>query len=80
MLGGFTNLYNILYLSYLQQTIAAEKQGRVFSIIGTLSAIAMPIGLVLSAPIAEQQGVSSWFVIAGVATLCFILLSALLLL
>ena len=80
MLGGFTNLYNILYLSYLQQTIAAEKQGRVFSIIGTLSAIAMPIGLVLSAPIAEQQGVSSWFVLAGVATLCFILLSALLLL
>lgn len=77
LLGGCTNFYSIFYISYLQQTIPADRQGRVFSVVGTLSAAAMPIGLILSAPVAEQFGVSSWFLISGIVTLCLIVLSAL---
>jgi DHA3 family macrolide efflux protein-like MFS transporter len=58
-------------LAVLQATVAAEFQGRVFTLIGSLAAITAPIGLLLAAPVAELVGVRAWY-IAG-ACACIVL-------
>ena len=79
-MGAFMNAYNIPYVAYLQQTIAPEKMGRVFSLMGSLSSAAMPLGLLVAGPIAEKSGVAVWFLISGVAVCIFSAASALLVL
>ena len=51
----------------LQATIAADYQGRVFTLIGSLAGVTMPLGLLLAAPIAEMVGVRAWYLAGGVA-------------
>jgi DHA3 family macrolide efflux protein-like MFS transporter len=53
----------------LQATIAAEYQGRVFTLVGSLAGATAPLGLVLAAPIAEMVGVSAWYVMGGLVCL-----------
>jgi DHA3 family macrolide efflux protein-like MFS transporter len=53
----------------LQATIAVDYQGRVFTLIGSLTAAMSPIGLLLAAPIAELLGVRSWYVTGGLVCL-----------
>lgn len=78
LLGASSNLYNIPYIAYLQETIAPEKMGRIFSLIGSLSSATMPLGLLIAGPIAESRGVSLWFFISGIAMLLLTFVSALL--
>jgi DHA3 family macrolide efflux protein-like MFS transporter len=49
--------------------IAPEMQGRVMSLIVSLSAAMTPLGLMLAGPLADQFGVRPWFIVAGVATM-----------
>ncbi len=49
----------------LQATIAADYQGRVFALIGSLAGATAPLGLLLAAPIAEMVGVRSWYMMGG---------------
>lgn len=49
-----------------QATVPQDFQGRVFTLLQTLSTAATPVGLVLAAPIAEAFGARSWF-LAGAA-------------
>jgi DHA3 family macrolide efflux protein-like MFS transporter len=53
----------------LQATIAADYQGRVFTLVGSLAAATAPFGLLLAAPIAEITGVRSWYVTGGLVCL-----------
>jgi hypothetical protein len=53
----------------LQATIAADYQGRVFTLMGSLAGAAAPFGLLLAAPIAEMVGVRSWYVTGGLVCL-----------
>lgn len=69
LMGMSINLYNIPYVAYLQETIPHEAQGRVFSLFGGLMSVTMPVGLLVAGPVAQQYGVSLWFVVAGVAML-----------
>jgi len=80
LLGASSNLYNIPYIAYMQETIAPERMGRAFSLIGSLSSAAMPLGLLIAGPIAQSRGVSLWFFISGAALLLLTLASALLVL
>ena len=68
LMGGFGSVYNIPCIAYMQENIPAEAQGRAFSLIGTLMSLAMPVGLLLSSPVAERFGVSMWFLISGIGT------------
>ena len=68
-MGASGNVYGIPFMAYLQQTIPPESQGRVFSMIGTLSSLAMPLGLLLSSPVAERFGVPVWFLVTGIGVL-----------
>jgi DHA3 family macrolide efflux protein-like MFS transporter len=74
LMGAVGNLYNIPFTSYLQETVAPEKLGRVFSLFGSVMSGAMPIGLLLAGPLSEKMGIAKWFLISGILTLFFSLL------
>ena len=47
--------------SSFQEKIKPEYLGRVFSLIGSIMSLAMPIGLILSGFFADKIGVNHWF-------------------
>ena len=49
----------------LQTKVPSEKQGRVFTVLSSISLGLMPIGLLLSAPIADRFGVMTVYRIGG---------------
>jgi DHA3 family macrolide efflux protein-like MFS transporter len=51
----------------LQATIAADYQGRVFTLMGSIAGATAPLGLLLAAPVAEMVGVRSWYLAGGLA-------------
>jgi DHA3 family macrolide efflux protein-like MFS transporter len=53
----------------LQATIAADYQGRVFTLVGSLAGATAPLGLLLAAPVAEMVGVRAWYVTGGLVCL-----------
>jgi len=51
----------------LQSAVEPEMQGRVFTLVGSLSSGMAPLGLIIAGPVADAIGVQSWYVIGGVA-------------
>ena len=65
LMGASGNLYGIPYTAYLQETIPPELQGLAFSLMGSVMSFAMPIGLLISGPVAEAYGVPLWCALTG---------------
>lgn len=74
LLGGFSNVYGIPLMAYMQETIPQEKMGRAFSLLGMISSAAMPLGLFFASPVAEAIGVNIWFAITGMAVILIALI------
>jgi DHA3 family macrolide efflux protein-like MFS transporter len=55
-------------LAVLQDVIAPEMQGRVFTLFGSLVKAMTPIGLIIAGPVADIFGVQTWFILGGVVT------------
>jgi len=53
----------------LQATVAAEYQGRVFTLMGSLAGLMAPVGLLLASPVAELTGVRVCYLTAGLVCL-----------
>ncbi|MFQ5831506.1 MAG: MFS transporter [Candidatus Thorarchaeota archaeon] len=53
-------------MAILQAVVPPDMQGRVFSVIVSLSPLMAPIGLALAGPVADALGASTWFLISGV--------------
>ncbi len=53
-------------MAILQAVVPQDMQGRVFSVIVSLSPMMAPIGLALAGPVADALGASTWFLISGV--------------
>jgi DHA3 family macrolide efflux protein-like MFS transporter len=67
--GGFANpIVNGPFGALFQDVVAPELQGRVFTVLGSMTAIAAPLGLAIGGPIADWLGVQVWFIIGG--TVC----------
>lgn len=66
VMGAFGNVHSIPLVAYMQTTIPPEKMGRAFSLMALVASLSMPIGLVISSPIAEQVGVNIWFLLSGI--------------
>jgi DHA3 family macrolide efflux protein-like MFS transporter len=64
LMGSAMNLGSIPLVTYMQANLAKNIQGRVMSLISSLTSGAM-LGLVFAGPIAEWLGVAAWFGIAG---------------
>jgi DHA3 family macrolide efflux protein-like MFS transporter len=50
----------------MQSSVAPDMQGRVFSLVSSLSGTMAPIGLAIAGPISDIIGIQSWFRIAGI--------------
>lgn len=65
-LGVINPIVNGPLMAAVQAVVAPEMQGRIFSLIGSVSGAMSPIGLLIAGPVADQLGVQSWFQIGGV--------------
>ena len=64
--SGMTNpIVNGPLGALLQDVVAPELQGRVFTVLGSITALAAPLGLAIGGPIADWLGVQVWFIIGG---------------
>ncbi len=54
-------------IAAMQASIAPEMQGRVFTLMTSLSGAASPLGLAIAGPVADALGVGAWLVMAGLA-------------
>ncbi|MBM3134023.1 MAG: MFS transporter [Chloroflexi bacterium] len=67
LVAGFMNpLVNGPLFAILQTTVAPEMQGRVFTVIVSLSSAMTPLSLAIAGPVADVVGVRPWFVMGGV--------------
>lgn len=65
---GFTQVFaNGPLMAIMQSTVAPDKQGRVFSLLGAGATAMMPLSLLVSGPIADQFGIRFWFIFGGAA-------------
>ena len=55
------------FFAAMQGSIPPEMQGRVFTLLMSLSGAMAPIGLAIAGPVADIIGARTWFVIGGVA-------------
>jgi DHA3 family macrolide efflux protein-like MFS transporter len=65
VMGAGNNVFNIPFMTYMQETIPHEKQGRAFSLVNCLMSLTQPLGLLIAGPVAETFGVAFYFVVAG---------------
>jgi MFS family permease len=65
--GFLQPLTNGPIFAILQATVAPNMQGRVFTVVGSLSAAITPLSLLVAGPIADAVGIQIWYIIGGVA-------------
>ena len=64
--AGFMNpLINGPFMAILQATVKPEMQGRVFTLVSSLSSAMMPLSLAIAGPVADLIGVRQWYAIGG---------------
>ena len=71
VVGGMASFANGSFGPLLQTKVPPEVQGRVFMLLSSLSLAMMPIGLFLSAPIADRFGTRVSYIAGG--SLCLII-------
>ncbi|MFO7679276.1 MAG: MFS transporter, partial [Chloroflexota bacterium] len=69
VIGYMNSFVNGPLFAILQTVVAPEMQGRVFTLIGSLSGLMSPVGLIIAGPVADAFGVQAWFVVGGMATM-----------
>jgi DHA3 family macrolide efflux protein-like MFS transporter len=68
-LGAVNPIVNGPIFALLQTVVAPNMQGRVMSLMLSVSIIAAPLSLLVSGPIADRWGVQIWYLVGGVACL-----------
>jgi DHA3 family macrolide efflux protein-like MFS transporter len=63
--SGFMMSFNGAAYAVLQSTIAPEMQGRVFTLVTSLTTGISPVSLIVAGPLAEQFGVQIWYIVGG---------------
>ncbi len=69
--GFFNPIVNGPFFAILQDVVDPSIQGRVFTVIGSLSEAAAPLGMLAAGPVADRWGVQLWFIVGSVITLVF---------
>ncbi|MBN1260503.1 MAG: MFS transporter [Anaerolineae bacterium] len=65
--GAMNALCNGSFNALVQQVVAPEVQGRVFTVIGSLCAAMMPLSMAITGPLADAIGVRPLYWIGGLA-------------
>ena len=63
---GFAALFYGGQNAIFQERVKTEYLGRGFSLLTSAASLAMPLGLVISGPLAEKFGVEKWFTICRI--------------
>jgi DHA3 family macrolide efflux protein-like MFS transporter len=61
-------LVNGPLMAVMQTVVEPDMQGRVFTLISSLSAAMAPLGLIVAGPIADTFGVRIWYIVGGIVT------------
>ncbi len=69
ILGIAVPITNGPIFAIFQSQVAPEMQGRVFSLIGSLSSAMSPLGLLIAGPVADALGIRFWYVMGGLITI-----------
>ncbi len=69
VMGGTGTFINVPLMAYIQETIAPEVMGKVFSLLMSAMTLAMPVGLLAAGPVSEWIGVDKWFAYSGMGLL-----------
>ncbi len=65
-IAGFMNpICNGPIFAMLQAKVAPEMQGRVFTLVGSLTAAISPLSLAVAGPVADALGIRPWYVVGG---------------
>ncbi len=59
----------------VQSTVPHEMQGRIMSLLISLSSLAAPLGLAVAGPLADRYGIGIWFLVAGVVMIAVAVVS-----
>ena len=63
--GSMNALVNGPLFAALQAIVTPEMQGRVFTVVASLSAAAFPLSLAVAGPVADAIGLRPWYVVGG---------------
>jgi DHA3 family macrolide efflux protein-like MFS transporter len=69
LFGLFVPLFATPFMTLFQETVEPEKQGRVFSYVSIVMALATPIGMTAFGPLADVVEVETLLIIAGLLTI-----------
>jgi len=69
LMGVSSPIANGPWQARRQAKVAPNMQARVFTLMGSLVSVMMPISMVVAAPVAEWLGVRSWYLIGGALTI-----------
>lgn len=78
VMGFAAPFYAGVQTALVQEKIQPQYLGRVFSLLGSVQGLAMPLGLILSGMFADGIGVSRWFLVSGMLLLSVAMLALLL--
>jgi len=66
--AGFMNpIANGPVFAIFQSVVAPDMQGRVFTVMGSVTAAMSPLGMIIAGPVADTFGVRVWYVMGGIA-------------
>jgi DHA3 family macrolide efflux protein-like MFS transporter len=68
LVGFMHPITNGPLLAVAQAVVAPDMQGRVFSLINSVSTGMTPLGLAIAGPVADALGVNIWFIVGGIVT------------
>lgn len=77
-IGLLVPLFSTPFMTLIQETVAPEMHGRVFSYVGIVMALATPIGMSIFGPLADVISVQTLLVIAGIVMIVVFVVALLL--
>ncbi|NLZ92997.1 MAG: macrolide efflux MFS transporter Mef(A) [Firmicutes bacterium] len=66
VIGLSVPFYSGVQTALFQERIKPEYLGRVFSLMGSIMTLSMPVGLIISGFFADRVGLNHWFLISGI--------------
>lgn len=67
--GAAAAMINGAIIAILQSQVAADYQGRMFTLLASIAGAITPFALLLAAPVAELFGIRFWYIAGGVSCL-----------